>query len=39
METTYVFEELLGQLLDVVEHLAWAALLVADPLHLVGVEL
>lgn len=35
----YVFEELLGQLLDVVEHFVDVVLLLADPPHLVGNEL
>lgn len=36
---THVFEELLGQLLDVVQHFVHVVLLLTDPLHLVGNEL
>lgn len=36
---TYVFEELLGQLLDVVQHFVQVVLLLTNPLHLVGNEL
>lgn len=35
----YVFEERLGQLLDMVPHFVYVVLLLADSLHLVGNEL
>jgi hypothetical protein len=37
--TTYVFEELLSQLLDMVHDFVRAALLLANTLHLIGYQL
>lgn len=38
-ERTYIFEELLRQLLDVVHDFVWAGLLLPYPLHLIGYQL